>query len=398
MMTSEAAAALPILAALKEASERWLRRERARARLASGVGALDALLGGGWPQGKVGELVGPASSGRSAVAAATVAAATARGEVAAWIDAADAFDPASAAAAGVELGRVLWVRPCGAAEAVRAAELVLETGGFTVVVLDLGSAFLDAGVGVGWSRVGAALAAAGPVSVGRVLRACPEGTGGSRRERARSACSTEATDRNAGVALAPARGQRHGALRLRLARAVERASAVALVLAERPWVGTLAGATVALRRGGARWEGERGGPRWLEGLVLRAQVERGAACAAPRGAARASAGPAPAREKADAAIAAARESASRATLQARYRIGAAAGPVSVGRALRACPESGDGSERKHARSARSTETGDLTVVPGTTVIARSPAAGGVTKQSRSFDRAIGRTAGATEGA
>ncbi len=208
----------PSLEGLRQASERWVRRERARSRLVSGVATLDELLGGGWPQGKVGELVGPASSGRSAVAVATVAAAAARGEVTAWLDAADAFDPASAAAAGVDLDRLLWVRPRNAGETVRAAELVLETGGFTVVVLDLGV----------------------------VARS----VAGEARER-------------------------RGALRMRLARAVERAGAVALVLAERPWAGTLAGATVVMARGEARWGGARGGPRWLEGLALKLQVERG---------------------------------------------------------------------------------------------------------------------------
>ncbi len=208
----------PDLAGLRQASRRWAQRERARARIATGVAALDALLGGGWPQGKVGELVGPASSGRSAAAGAAVAAATARGEVTAWLDPADAFDPASAAAAGVDLERVLWVRPRGVGEAVRAAELVLATGGFTVVVLDLGAA------------------------------------------------AAAARERN---------GASRGALALRLARATERAGAVTLVLAERPWAGTLAAATVALARGEARWGGERGGPRWLEDLALQPQVERG---------------------------------------------------------------------------------------------------------------------------
>ncbi|MDD5564751.1 MAG: hypothetical protein PHQ91_13640 [Thermoanaerobaculaceae bacterium] len=208
----------PDLAGLRQASQRWVQRERARTRIATGVAALDALLGGGWSQGKVGELVGPASSGRSAAAAAAVAAATARGEVTAWLDPADAFDPASAAAAGVDLERVLWVRPRGVGETVRAAELVLGTGGFTVVVLDLGAA------------------------------------------------AAVARERN---------GASRDALALRLARATERAGAVTLVLAGRPWAGTLAAATVALARGEARWGGERGGPRWLEDLALQPQVERG---------------------------------------------------------------------------------------------------------------------------
>ena len=291
MVSSEAAAALPILAELKQASERWVRRERARARFTSGVQALDGLLGGGWPQGKVGELVGPASSGRSAVAAATVAAATARGEVTAWLDAADAFDPASAAAAGVDLGRLLWVRTRDAVETVRAAELVLETGGFTVVVLDLGSAVHAASRrDEAWPRPPRAAARAAPTP------------GGARKD----------------------------ALRLRLARAVERAGAVALVLAERPWAGTLAGTMVALRRGEARWAGEHGGPRWLDGLVLRAQVERGGA---GKRAHETEGGDKP-RPYEDVPA-----------------------HVSVGRALRACPEGVDGSSPEHARSARSTETG-----------------------------------------
>jgi RecA/RadA recombinase len=133
------------LEALREASERWVRRERMRPRLTSGLATLDTLLGGGWPQGKVGELVGPASSGRSAVATATVAGATTRGEVVAWLDLADALDPASAAATEVDLQRVLWVRPRGVEEAIRAAELVLEVGGFTVVVLDFGAGALSVG-------------------------------------------------------------------------------------------------------------------------------------------------------------------------------------------------------------------------------------------------------------
>jgi hypothetical protein len=241
MVSSGAAAALPILAELKQASERWVRRERARTRLGTGVAMLDERLGGGWPQGKVGELVGPVSSGRSAVAVATVAAATARGEVTAWLDPTDAFDPASAAASGVDLGRVLWVRPRGLGETVRAAELVLETGGFMVVVLDLGTVVH---VESGRERRGG--------SFGR-----PRGVG------ARPAPTLD--------------GARKDALSLRLARAVERAGAVALVLAERPWAGTLAGATVVLGRGEACWGGTRGGPRWLDGFILRAQVERGGA-------------------------------------------------------------------------------------------------------------------------
>ena len=105
-------------------------------RLATGIAALDALLGGGFPRGRVSEITGPLSSGRTALAHALVAAATRNGEIAAVVDAADAFDPESAAAAGIDLSRVLWARPSRPREALRCAERLLEARGFGVVVLD----------------------------------------------------------------------------------------------------------------------------------------------------------------------------------------------------------------------------------------------------------------------
>jgi hypothetical protein len=131
-------------------------------------------------------------------------------------------------AAGVDLGRVLWVRPHTAEEAVRAAELLLEVCGFTVVVVDV-----------------------------------------------------------TGMTAAPARrraGERRGTLGLRLARSAERAGSVALVLAERPWAGAHAGVSVTLGPGEPRWGGsEGGGPRWLEGITVRPRLERGGAGAAGSG-------------------------------------------------------------------------------------------------------------------
>jgi hypothetical protein len=105
-------------------------------RLATGITVLDALLGGGFPRGRVTEITGPLSSGRTSLALALLAAATRAGEIAAVVDAADAFDPASAAAAGIDLSRVLWARPSRRREALRCAERLLEARGFGVVVLD----------------------------------------------------------------------------------------------------------------------------------------------------------------------------------------------------------------------------------------------------------------------
>ncbi len=222
-VTAEGAGAGRPLDGLRRATERWVLRERSRRRLSSGLPALDGVLSGGWPQGRISEMVGPASSGRTGIAVATVAAATRRGEVAAWIDAADAFDPGTAREAGVALDRVLWVRPHSPTQAVRAAELVLEAGGFSVVVVDL----------------------------------------------TRSGAEAPAAPRSG-------RRERRSTLRVRLARAAERAGAVVLVLSGYPWAGTLAGVTVVLGRGTAGWgRRERGAPAWLSGLAAQARVERG---------------------------------------------------------------------------------------------------------------------------
>jgi len=70
---------------------------------------LDAGVGG-VPRGQVSEVVGPVSSGRTGLAWAALAAATARGERVALIDTFDRFDPVLADEAGVDLSRVLWVR------------------------------------------------------------------------------------------------------------------------------------------------------------------------------------------------------------------------------------------------------------------------------------------------
>src|SRR5580692_7096489 len=76
----------------------------------TGVAAFDELLEGGLPLGAISEMTGPESSGRSAVALSFVSGLTRAGSVCAWVDVSDAFDPESAAAAHVDLSRLLWVR------------------------------------------------------------------------------------------------------------------------------------------------------------------------------------------------------------------------------------------------------------------------------------------------
>jgi recombination protein RecA len=103
-----------------------------------GIAEIDLAIGG-LPRGCLTEIVGPASSGRTSLLMAMLTAATARQETCALVDADDAFHPASAEAAGVELERVLWVR-CGhdAGKAIKSADLLTAGGGFGLVALDLG--------------------------------------------------------------------------------------------------------------------------------------------------------------------------------------------------------------------------------------------------------------------
>jgi hypothetical protein len=75
-----------------------------------GLATLDARILGGLPRGHVSELIGPASSGRTSLAWTWLGAATARGESVALVDSFDRFDPASGAACGIDLERLLWVR------------------------------------------------------------------------------------------------------------------------------------------------------------------------------------------------------------------------------------------------------------------------------------------------
>jgi hypothetical protein len=107
--------------------------------VSTGHDILDDLLGGGFPRGRLSELVGPRTSGRTRVLLGSLAGVTARGALAALVDAADALDPASAAAVGVDLARLLWVR-CGGepVTALRAADVLLRGGGFDMVAVDLG--------------------------------------------------------------------------------------------------------------------------------------------------------------------------------------------------------------------------------------------------------------------
>jgi RecA DNA recombination protein len=101
------------------------------------VDALDRLLLGGLPRGGFVEVSGRRSCGLFSIGIATLAAATSSGETAALVDLGSHLDPQSAEEAGVDLTRVLWVRPAKLKDAVASAEMTLSAG-FPLVVLDLG--------------------------------------------------------------------------------------------------------------------------------------------------------------------------------------------------------------------------------------------------------------------
>jgi hypothetical protein len=124
----------------------------------TGLTALDAYLGGGFPRGQLSELIGPRSSGRTSLLLQMLAAATTRGELVALVDALDMLDVESAADAGVDLARMLWIRGLvvtnpgmcrdlnqrALEQAIRALALVLQAGNFGLVVFDAAEAPPDA--------------------------------------------------------------------------------------------------------------------------------------------------------------------------------------------------------------------------------------------------------------
>jgi hypothetical protein len=146
----------------------------APATVSSGIVEIDALTGG-LPRGCLTEIYGPASSGRTSLLLAAIAATTRRQEACAFVDVTDAFDPPSAAAAGMDFKSLLWVRcdpdskknaprrhrdaekfslhqptrsprawePC-LEQALKTTDLLLQSGGFGLIAIDLGDIPLEA--------------------------------------------------------------------------------------------------------------------------------------------------------------------------------------------------------------------------------------------------------------
>jgi hypothetical protein len=103
--------------------------------VSTGIIEIDRL--GGLPRGAISEIFGPVSSGRTSTILTILAEATARDEFCTLVDGHDSFDPASGLAAGVDLKRLLWVRCRNLDQVLRTTDLLLQGGGFGIVVMDL---------------------------------------------------------------------------------------------------------------------------------------------------------------------------------------------------------------------------------------------------------------------
>jgi hypothetical protein len=214
-----------------QADEPPLRGEDRRLRpLSTGIAEVDALLGGGFPRGALSEIHGPASSGRTGVLLGLLARTTRAGALAALVDPLDRLDPASTAAAGADLGRLLWLRgPRGASEepptraladATAAVATLASSGLFDVVALDLA---------------------------------------GADRERRRLPATTW----------------------LRLQRLVEGATTAVVLVADGHVACGPGGAALALEPEAPRWSGPPGPPRLLATLAARARAGRHGLRSAP---------------------------------------------------------------------------------------------------------------------
>ncbi|HEY2830340.1 MAG TPA: hypothetical protein VGJ88_09505 [Thermoanaerobaculia bacterium] len=106
--------------------------------LATTLAPFDTLLGGGLPRGKVVELTGRRTAGRFSIVMAALAASTSLGEAAALVDLGDHFDPQIGELTGIDLRRMLWIRPHTLKHAVMSVEMIAAAG-FQLVVLDAGS-------------------------------------------------------------------------------------------------------------------------------------------------------------------------------------------------------------------------------------------------------------------
>lgn len=110
----------------------------------TGLAPLDAALGGGLPRGRIVEIFGAESTGKSTLALQAAAHAIRAGSAAAWIDAEHVFDPTQAARLGVAVERLLLAQPDSAEQALEMARRLLESRALDLLVIDSIAALVPA--------------------------------------------------------------------------------------------------------------------------------------------------------------------------------------------------------------------------------------------------------------
>lgn len=105
--------------------------------ISTGALSLDLALGGkGLPRGRIIEIFGPESSGKTSIALQAVACAQKAGGVAAFIDAEHALDPSWARRLGVNLEQLLVSQPSSAEEALKIAEMLIKSNAVDLIIID----------------------------------------------------------------------------------------------------------------------------------------------------------------------------------------------------------------------------------------------------------------------
>ena len=105
--------------------------------ISSGSLAIDYALGiGGYPKGRIVEIYGPESSGKTTLALHAIAEVQKKGGKAAFIDAENAIDPVYAKALGVDIDELILSQPDSGEQALEIAELLIKSGAIDLIVID----------------------------------------------------------------------------------------------------------------------------------------------------------------------------------------------------------------------------------------------------------------------
>jgi recombination protein RecA len=102
----------------------------------TGLLCLDYILGGGYPKGRIIEMYGWESSGKSTMTLLSIAECQRNGGLCAYIDAEHAYDPAYAVKLGVDVSQMITMQPFGGEEALAAVEKLASTGKVQLIVVD----------------------------------------------------------------------------------------------------------------------------------------------------------------------------------------------------------------------------------------------------------------------